>query len=70
MPRRYLGLSLSLSLLLGLFLPIFISAPVAQAEEKDFVKCRQIKSVAQTPKKVTPPTTLLKRGPRLIFLGL
>lgn len=68
MLRRHLGFSLSLSLLVGLLFPIFISTPVAQAEEKDLVKCRQIKSIAQTPKKVTPPTTLLKRGPRLITL--
>lgn len=68
MRRRHLGLSLSLTLLLSLMVPIAISAPPAQAEEKDPVKCRQIRSVAQAPKKVNPPTTLLKRGPRQITL--
>jgi hypothetical protein len=68
MIRRHLGLSLSLSLITGLLLPIFISTPVAQADEKELIKCRAMKSVAPAPKKVDPPTVLLKRGPRFITL--
>ncbi len=68
MIRRHLGLSLSLSLITGLLLPIFISTPVAQADEKELIKCRAMKSIAQAPKKVDPPTVLLKRGPRFITL--
>ena len=68
MLRRYLGLSLSLSLMLGLLVPIFISAPIAQAEEKDLVKCRNVKVAAQSNKRVSPPTAILKRAPRLITI--
>jgi len=68
MKRRYLGFSLVLTLLSVLVVPVSISAPAVQAEEKDSVECRQVRITAQSPKKVTPPTTLLKRGPRLITL--
>ena len=68
MQRKHLSVSLSISLLTALIFPISISTPIAQAEEKEIVKCRQVKSVAQSPKRVNPPTTLLKRGPRQITL--
>lgn len=68
MQSRRLGVSLAFSLLLSLLIPISISAPAVQADEKESVKCRQMRSVAQSPKRVDPPTTLLKRGPRQITL--
>ncbi|MGA1116833.1 MAG: peptidylprolyl isomerase [Candidatus Nanopelagicaceae bacterium] len=68
MKLKHLRVSLSLSLLTALIFPISISAPIAQAEEKNIVKCRQIKWAANSPKIVKPPTALLKRGPRQITL--
>lgn len=68
MKLRHLSVSLSLSLVTALVFPISFSAPIAQAEEKETVKCRQIKWSAKSPKRINPPTALLKRGPRQITL--
>ncbi|MFM1788992.1 MAG: hypothetical protein RLZZ12_341 [Actinomycetota bacterium] len=68
MKLRHLSVSLSLSLVTALVFPISLSAPIAQAEEKETVKCRQIKWSAKSPKRINPPTALLKRGPRQITL--
>lgn len=68
MKLRHLSVSLSLSLVTALVFPISFSAPIAQAEEKETVKCRQIKWTAKSPKRINPPTALLKRGPRQITL--
>lgn len=68
MQRKHLSLSLSISLLTALIIPISISTPIARADEKETIKCRQVKSISQSPKRVNPPTTLLKRGPRQITL--
>lgn len=65
--RRQLSIYLSLSLLIALFLPV--SAITAQAEDKsEKIKCKQVRSWAQSAKRVNPPTNLLKRGPRQITL--
>ena len=68
MKKRYLSSSLSLTLLFALIVPVSLSAPVANADEKESVKCRQVRPVIQAPKRVEPPTKLLKRGPKLITL--
>jgi peptidyl-prolyl cis-trans isomerase B (cyclophilin B) len=68
MKLRHLSVSLSLSLVTALVFPISFSAPIAQAEEKETVKCRQIKWSAKSPKRINPPTALLKCGPRQITL--
>ena len=65
---KSLALSLALSLTSSLFL---IATPVKADDknDKDQVKCRPTKVFAQTNKKVSPPTTLLKRAPRLITIS-
>jgi len=68
MQRKHLSLSLSISLLTALIIPISISTPIARADEKETIKCRQVKSISQSPKRVNPPPTLLMRGPRQITL--
>lgn len=68
MKKRYLSSSLSLTLLFALIVPVSLSAPVANADEKETVKCRQVRPIIQAPKRVEPPTKLLKRGPKLITL--
>lgn len=66
--KRSIALSLTISFLSSLFL---IATPVKADDknEKDRVKCRPTKVVAQSNKKVSPPTTLLKRAPRLITIS-
>jgi peptidyl-prolyl cis-trans isomerase B (cyclophilin B) len=64
--------SLALALLLSLISSLLLSATPASADEKedkDRVKCRSTKVLAQVNKKVSPPTTLLKRAPRLITIS-
>ena len=65
---KSLALSLALSLLSSLFL---IATPVKADDknDKDQVKCRPTKALTQANKKVSPPTTLLKRAPRLITIS-
>ncbi len=52
---------------------ILLSAFPAQADDKDrdekVVKCRTSKVISQANKKVSPPTTLLKRAPKLITIS-
>lgn len=71
MHKARLAKLLSLTLLISLS----VSFSPARAEDKndrdvkeDRVKCRTVKISAQAAKRVTPPTSLLKRGPRLITL--
>jgi len=65
MTRRYVAAVAAL-VVMPLLTPV-----ASHAENKKLitnVKCRTVKAVAQTPMKVNPPTTLLKRGPRTITL--
>ena len=66
--KRSIALSLTISFLSSLFL-IASPAKADDKNEKDRVKCRPTKVVAQSNKKVSPPTTLLKRAPRLITIS-
>lgn len=66
--KRSIALSLTISFLSSLFL-IATPAKADDKNEKDRVKCRPTKVVAQSNKKVSPPTTLLKRAPRLITIS-
>lgn len=62
----------SLFLALSLITSLFALATPVSADEKDKedrVKCRPVKVSAQANKKVSPPTTLLKRAPRLITIS-
>lgn len=62
---------LTFSLILSVALSVLSAiAPVMADEDSksDEIKCKKIKSVAQSPKKVNPPTALLKRGPRNVML--
>lgn len=63
--------SLALSLALSLLSSALLIATPAKADdknEKDQVKCRPIKVLSQANKRVSPPTTLLKRAPKLITI--
>ena len=63
---------LAFSLALSLFVSILLSTSPAKADDKDEkerVKCRPTKVLAQSNKRVSPPTTLLKRAPRLITIS-
>lgn len=60
------------ALALSLISSFFVLSSPAKADDKDKderVKCRPTKVVAQANKKVSPPTTLLKRAPRLITIS-
>jgi len=59
--------ALAATILLTLLNPV-----VAIADTKkpiSTIKCRTVKATGQTPMKVSPPTTLLKRGPKTITLS-
>ena len=59
------------AIIAALFTVSFLIPNSVQADTKKTItniKCRTVKAVSQTPMKVNPPTTLLKRGPRTITL--
>jgi peptidyl-prolyl cis-trans isomerase B (cyclophilin B) len=60
---RKLAATIAFFTLISIFTPTS-----AHADVKKFstIKCRTAKATAQSPLKVNPPTTLLKRGPRII----
>lgn len=69
MLSRRIATLISLSLLIALVTPLAsVNADEKNGREEREVKCRSAKFLAQTQKRVNPPTNLLKRGPRLITL--
>jgi len=59
------------AIIAALFTASFLIPNSVQADTKKTItniKCRTVKAASQTPMKVNPPTTLLKRGPRTITL--
>lgn len=64
---RRLAISLALSLMLALT-SILSPALASEDSKSEEVKCKKMKLLAQSPKKINPPTALLKRGPRNITL--
>lgn len=66
MTRNRLAISLIISLLLSLMSGI--SPTLADEDRSESVRCKKSKTFSQSPKKVNPPTALLKRGPRVITL--
>ena len=66
MAKKY-ATAVAVSVALTLFIPLSADADTKKSITN--VKCRTVKATAQTPMKVSPPTTLLKRGPRTITLS-
>lgn len=66
--KKRLILSLTLTLISS-FLVLTTPVSAEEKEKEDRVKCRAVKVVAQANKKVSPPTALLKRAPRLITIS-
>lgn len=66
--QKRFALSLTLALIASIF-SITTSANADEKDKEDRVKCRPVKVLTQANKKVSPPTTLLKRAPRLITIS-
>lgn len=68
MKRRSTVVIIVSTLLLALIVPAFEASAARADRAVSKVKCRPTKAVAMTPKKVDPPTALLKRAPRSVTL--
>jgi peptidyl-prolyl cis-trans isomerase B (cyclophilin B) len=58
-------------LALAITLPLLSAFPSAQADENQKpqrVKCKNIKAISQSARQVAPPTSLLKRAPKMIMI--